>query len=668
MSNVVKKNIFAAKLGYTDEQELVFHYPRRHEDRSRWLDPFSASLGEAVTVMGVVASQKLARWRYRRSCFEVALKVEGATQTLKLVWFNMPYLGRVWTEGRRMIVHGKITENKKGARQIHHPEFEAVTEGEENVHLNRIVPVYPTTEGVPQRALRAAIFSDVTDENFYLPEIQPAPAKEMTRTEAVRSFHFPATWEDCRRARRRLAFDEFFRMQLLLAVRRQTVQRVVKERSPQIASLAEPFCANLPFSMTQAQKRVCGEIDADLKQPHPMNRLLQGDVGSGKTLVAVHALLRTLETGLNGALLAPTEILAEQHCLNLKKWLEPLGVQVELWTRSHRPSLEDSLFGQRGKVFVGTHALIQEKAALPKLGLGVIDEQHKFGVLQRIAFQEKGEHPDLLVMTATPIPRTLCLTLYGDLDVAVLDEMPPGRGCLRTALRSTDRLPKIWDFVKKEITAGRQAYVVYPLVEDSEKVNLKSVEKEAGKLRGVFGEDQVRVLHGRMDSETKEEIMRDFRAGRFSVLVATTVIEVGVDVPNASVMVIENAERFGLAQLHQLRGRVGRGPHQSFCVLVSDAADEESWQRLQIMEQTGDGFRLAEEDLKLRGPGDVLGTEQSGLPPLRVANFGKDWDVLTEARAAARRLLQEDPTLQKWPELKKELKRYLSEDAFPSVN
>lgn len=657
-----------AKFGFQEFRELLLHYPRRYEDRARWLDPFKVPSGESVTILGTVAKQKFARWRGGKCCFEAWVQPEGVFQTVRLVWFGMPYLKRYMTEGKRLIAHGKIFDGKKGERMIHHPEFELVTDEDTFINLNRITPIYPATEGISQRMIRHEIFPIVTSPTFHVSEVYAVSQGMPSKTEALRQIHFPESWEELARAKRRLVFDEFFRMQLLLAIRRQSVQKIHKKRLAKKKSLVEAFQKSLPFQLTGAQARVCAEMDADLQQPYPMNRLLQGDVGSGKTLVAVHALLRTLECGMNGALLVPTEILAEQHYLNLKKWLVPMGIDVVLWTRNNKPSREDCLFARNGRIFVGTHALIQEKASLPKLGLGVIDEQHKFGVLQRTAFQQKGEHPDLLVMTATPIPRTLCLTFYGDLDISTLDEIPPGRGILRTALRDEDKLPKVWEFIKKEIHEGRQAYVVYPLVEDSEKMDLKSVEKEAQKLRRIFGENQVGVLHGRMDGEEKEEIMTQFRERKLSVLAATTVIEVGVDVPNATVMVIENAERFGLAQLHQLRGRVGRGAHTSYCVLIGQAKSEESWRRLKIMEETSDGFRLAEEDLKIRGPGDILGTDQKGLPPLKLADMVRDEDILLEARKFANEVLKRDPYLHSWPDLRKELESFFSSGLIPAAN
>jgi len=422
-----------------------------------------------------------------------------------------------------------------------------------------------------------------------------------------------------------------------------------------------------------------------------MNRLLQGDVGAGKTFVAVYAMLRAVEAGEQAALMAPTQILAEQHALNLRRWLEPLGIRVDLFTGNTKekskkvdrlqggeldlfalkngpfgsprsPSADSSLpspGGRRlphaGSVVVGTHALLYDRYAADKLGLIVIDEQHKFGVLQRLALSRKGQNPDILVMTATPIPRTLGMTVYGDLDVSILDELPPGRQPILTKCRSAKDLDKFWAFLLRQIGEGRQAYVIYPLVEESEKVDAKSVKVEFERLKELLPKAKLGLLHGQLDAAEKERVMTAFRAGEIEVLLSTSVIEVGVDVPNATVMLIENAERFGLAQLHQLRGRIGRGEHPSYCVLVGEPKSLEGWRRLKIMEETTDGFRIAEEDFKIRGPGNIFGTEQSGLPPLLFASLERDYDLLTQARNEASRLVKEDPTLAPWPGLREKM-------------
>ena len=645
------------KLGLSGETELAFHFPRRYEDRARWLNPFEARDGEYVTCRGKIVAGKFARWRGGRSCFEAGFQPEGLFEVLQLAWYNMPFLKNVLPEGKELIVHGRLVISGK-KRKINHPEFEAIThDASDSIHLNRIAPVYPATSGLNQRSIRAAVHDLLFQQKALFEEIHPVPPGYAGITEAMHGIHFPETWAQLESCRCRLAFDELFAMQVLLAHRRRQAMSWLKVRKPSTDDLCQKLLASLPFQPTGAQRRVFAEIDCDLNRARPMNRMVQGDVGSGKTLVAAHALLRTLQRGQNGAFLAPTETLAEQHYNNLSRLLEPLGVSVRVFTRN-RKSGDAALFGRKGVVYVGTHALFQDKVELPDLGMGIIDEQHKFGVLQRQAFLAKGDHPDLLVMTATPIPRTLCLTLYGDLDISILDEMPPGRKPVRTVLRSREELPKVWDFIRKEMAQGRQAYVVYPVLEDNEKSDLKSVQAAFRELKEVFGEKEVVMLHGRMDSEEKTEKMRAFREKRSHVMVATSVIEVGVDIPDATMMVIEHAERFGLAQLHQLRGRVGRGDAQSYCVLVGGARSDESWQRLQIMEQTQDGFVLAEEDLKIRGPGNILGTEQSGLPPLRVANLSRDLKILSQARVVAAELMERDPDLNSHAELKKRLEIY----------
>lgn len=650
------------KLGYAEESGLLTHFPRRYEDRCQWRNPFECAEGEWATVRGRIISAKGTRWRGGRSSFQVLLQPEGQFQGLELVWFNMPFLKTSLTPEKELIVHGRIQKNKKTVRMTH-PEFEVVRRDEDPaIHLDRLTPIYPLREGVGQRQVRRAIYRLVIEGTPDFADLHPVPQGFPGAAEALRNIHFPESPGQLERARRRLAFDELFAMQVLLAERRRLSRQAVKHRPPPRHDFCGPFLQALPYPPTGAQQRAFAEIRTDLSGAQPMQRLLQGDVGSGKTLVAAHALLCCLERGESGALLAPTETLALQHARNLSALFQPLGVEVRVWTRSQRPE-ETPLLDRGGVVHIGTHALIQESVRLPGLGLVVIDEQHKFGVSQREALLRKGGQPDLLLMTATPIPRTLCLALYGDLDISVLDEMPPGRRPVKTVLRGTAELPKVWEFARKEAEAGRQTYVVYPVLEESEKHDLKSATAAYEQLCGIFGSEQVVMLHGRMDSAEKQARMSDFAAGRARIMVATSVIEVGVDVPTATLMVVEHAERFGLAQLHQLRGRVGRGPYPSYCVLVSDAAQEESWARLKVMESTQDGFVLAEEDLKLRGPGNVLGTEQSGLPPLKVANLHRDMPLLQQAREMATALVAADPGLKAHPGLKARLAAFWPEAA-----
>jgi ATP-dependent DNA helicase RecG len=656
-----------AKLGLLTHDDLLHYVPRRHEDR-RHLTPLSdAQEGAAITVRGKVHQAKGVRFGSLR--LEATVAPVGVTRKEDIVIARW-YAYRPWgiKEGCELFLFGKLSRDKRSHWVMKQPEYEIIQEDAESfIHIDRVVPVYALTDGLTQRVLRRVMFEATQKTPFEAPEFYPAPPGLMPRREAFRIIHFPETLEQEERARQRLAYDEFFVLQCVVAQRRLNRATGFRPRGRGEAhDLSARWLKTLPFPLTGAQQRVMAEIDADLRQGPPMNRLLQGDVGAGKTFVAIYAMLRALEAGEQAALMAPTQILAEQHALNLRRWLEPLGVRIELFTGNTKAKTdrlrggELDLFGSgktkappaAGSIVIGTHALLYDRYAADRLGLIVIDEQHKFGVLQRLALSRKGGNPDILVMTATPIPRTLGMTVYGDLDISVLDELPPGRQPIVTKCRGTDELDKFWIFLRKQLAEGRQAYVVYPLVEDSEKVEAKSVKAEYERLKTVLPDVKLGLLHGQLRAEEKERVMTEFRAGAIQVLLATSVIEVGVDVPNATLMLIENAERFGLAQLHQLRGRIGRGEHASYCVLVGEPKSLESWRRLKIMEETSDGFRIAEEDFKIRGPGNIFGTEQSGLPPLRFASLERDFNLLTDARVGADRLLKEDPSLGKWPGLR----------------
>jgi ATP-dependent DNA helicase RecG len=514
--------------------------------------------------------------------------------------------------------------------------------------------VYGLTRGLTQRPTRSLI-KRLVDEYAAL-VAEPLPESLRTRRRlpplaaALTASHFPATEAELAAGRRRLIFDDFFLFQLGLAIRRQREgrQRGLSMNPP--GSLGRRLLDALPYRLTGAQERVWREIRDDMAEPYPMNRLLQGDVGSGKTVVATLAILTALEAGYQAAFMAPTEILAEQHLMTLRTLLDPLDVEVALLTNALRGKgrerlLADAAAGTLGCV-VGTHALVQESVQFKRLGLVVVDEQHRFGVAQRAMLRGKGERPDVLVMTATPIPRTLALTLYGDLDVSVLDELPPGRKPVVTVARGEGRRGQIYEFLRAEIAAGRQAYVVCPLVEESEVSDLRAATEMAERLgRAVFPDLRVGLLHGRLSFSDKERVMREFKEGHAHLLVSTTVIEVGIDVPNASVMLIEHAERFGLSQLHQLRGRVGRGPWKSYCILLSAASSEDAKRRISAMTETNDGFRIAEVDLAVRGPGEFFGTRQSGLPEFHVADLLRDGALLEEARRDALALVARDPEL-----------------------
>jgi ATP-dependent DNA helicase RecG len=563
----------------------------------------------------------------------------------------------VFRRGQRLIVHGKIQPPNRGsgALEMRVDDYEIVEDAEdETLHTGRLVPVYPSTAGLQQRPLRALMKRLVDAHAASVPE--PLPAAVLARRqllplgEALRVGHFPATDAERAAGMRRLVFDDFLILEVGLAVRRHREGRRPGLSLNPPGELARRLRAGLPFALTAAQERVWKEIRADMAAPYPMNRLLQGDVGSGKTLVACLAIVTAVEAGYQAALMAPTEILAEQHALTLGRLLTPLGVEVTVLTnatrgKARRERLEALRAGAVGCV-VGTHALVQKAVGFKRLGLAVVDEQHRFGVVQRAVLRGKGESPDVLVMTATPIPRTLALTLYGDLDVSVLEEMPPGRQRIVTGVRDEKGRGRVYAFLREQMQAGRQAYVVYPLVEESEALDLRAATDMASRLQSeVFPEFRVGLLHGRMSFGEKDAVMSEFRSGAIQLLVSTTVIEVGIDVPNATVMLVEHAERFGLSQLHQLRGRVGRGSEKSYCILMSQAASEEARRRLAAMEETSDGFRIAEADLGIRGPGDFIGTRQSGLPSFRVADLVRDAAVLEEARKEAFALVAADPDL-----------------------
>lgn len=681
----VQRGALLAKLELRTVLDLLYHLPRRYEDRRQFRELSQAEAGETICWRGKIQNAKATRWRGGRLVFEITLTpptVTSAKDILVCRWFNVYYLPKMLTLGKELVVYGKLVAGKKGWTMVH-PEFEVLEEDDETlIHLNRITPIYPLTEGLSQRVLRRIMYEFIGSGQFEFPEYYPAPKDLVTLSEAFPAAHFPVAWEAQHKARERLAYDEFFLLQCVLAQRRQSQKQAVKKRESEHDRLALAFLKQLAFTPTGAQRRVMDEIRRDLEIPVPMNRLLQGDVGAGKTIVAVYAMLLAVGQGKQAALMAPTEILAEQHCLNLRRWLAPLGIRVALLTGSKQSGFDDGdgtaelALGTLpmeqgappiGSIVVGTHALIYDSYAADQLGLVVIDEQHKFGVLQRLALARKGSHPDILVMTATPIPRTLGMTVYGDLDVSVLDELPPGRQKIITVCRSTKELDKVWKFIGEQVALGRQAYVVYSLVEESEKVEAKAVQTEYEAIKTLFPHISVGLLHGRMKPEAKDAVMTDFRSGKVSILVSTSVIEVGVDVPNATIMVIENAERFGLAQLHQLRGRIGRGSEKSYCVLVGEPKSKESWQRLQIMEATGDGFKIAEEDLRIRGPGNLLGIEQSGLPPLRLGNLVEDFDLLQRARGDADLFLKQPKALEKFPRLATQLKQFAKFNSLATV-
>ena len=646
-------------------EDLLTHFPRRHEDRAEF-PQFPREESEVpICLCGEVIKTSLRRFGRWKKIFEATLqesKAHALSEPLVCRWFNLHYVQKMIMTGQRLVVFGK--PRLRGKRIcMDHPEFEVIENDEEiSIHFRRITPIYPATEGLSQRVLRSIVYRLLND-------IAPASAEFETllpralingainRAAAIRAIHFPSDWQERDSAREHLVLSEFLAMQLLIASRRTNASIRVGQAHCGRGALFDKFVKSLPFELTGAQKKVIEEIRRDLATGHPMNRLLQGDVGSGKTLVATAAMLLAVEAGYQAAFMAPTQILAEQHYDVLRRWLDPLGVRVGLRTAARQ---EESgplpLFGaqassgaDQSQIIVGTHALLYESVSFSNLGLVVIDEQHKFGVAQRARLTTREPAPDVLVMTATPIPRTLTMTIYGDLDVSTIDEMPRNRGKIVTAVRDHAKLPEVLAFLRTELERGRQLYVIYPLIDESEKLDVKAATAEYAVWQERLRPFRCELLHGRIAPVEKHQIMERFRRGETNALISTTVLEVGVDVPNATVMLVENAERFGLAQLHQLRGRIGRGEHKSYCILLSSAQENEASVKLAVLERTRNGFEVAEADWELRGPGDLLGTAQSGLPALKIGNLKTDAELMRRARAAALSIFEADPRLE-WPE------------------
>ncbi|WP_342374159.1 ATP-dependent DNA helicase RecG [Myxococcus stipitatus] len=649
------------KKGLRRMGDILFLLPRCYEDRRRLLTIAELEPGERGVTVGMVKVADFVPGKQGRRMFRAV--VGDSSGSIAATYFNAgPWLKSRFTVGKRLVLSGEVRATMSG-REMAHPEIEPAEDLDSatSVHFNRIVPVYPGFERGEQRSFRE-LASRVGEQYAHALE-DPLPPELRRRLElmglpdALRFIHFPPEDADLEAldahqspAHRRLAFDELFFLQLGMALKRQGIkaeQGISFDVSP---TLLEKARTALPFQLTGAQARVVEELSRDMARGEPMNRLVQGDVGSGKTAVAMVSALVALQNGYQVAVMAPTEILAEQHERNFRKVLGPLGFQVGLvsasGTAKAKRQVRDAVARGDIHLAVGTHALIQQEIAFDRLGLVVIDEQHRFGVLQRHTLMSKGLKPDVLVMTATPIPRTLAMTLYGDLDLSIIDQLPPGRTPINTRVFNDKQRARVYESIAAELAKGHQAYVVYPLVEESEKLDLEDATRGVEKLSKVFPDARVGLLHGRMKAEEKDAVMEDFREKRIHVLVCTTVVEVGVDVPNASVMVVESAERFGLSQLHQLRGRVGRGAAASHCFLVAGSARSwESAERLAVMEQSSDGFVIAEKDLEIRGPGEFLGTRQSGLPELAVANLARDGDLLSMAQAEARRILARDPEM-----------------------
>ena len=653
-----------AKEGIKTVADVVWHLPFRHEDR-RQMQALAFQAGPLPSCHQVLITKTGSKFFGGRSgVFEVVVRHAGGMlgQQLTLKWWNMPFMSRVLAEGQELIVYGVIKDTK-GRLSMSHPEYEIVKGGAdddaEQIHTGRITPIYRLKGAMTQKALRVAAWhvSQVLPGAF-CEDLLPTPSAEgefagLTRSLALREVHFPSSMEKLEQARRYLALEEFYGYQLCVARRKRRVIESGGRKQIGTGELLRDFFNELPFQLTSAQQRCLEEIHRDMASGAPMNRLLHGDVGSGKTVVAFAAMLRAVESGRQAVLMAPTQILAEQHARNARKWLEPLGLRVALRTGSKRED-GDGLELMRGKnssdkpdIVIGTHALLHDAELMHNTGIVVIDEQHKFGVAQRAKLIRKGDTPDVLVMTATPIPRTLTLTIYGDLEVSTIDQKPRDGVKIITKVRPKTKLKDAAKFLREQIEEGRQGYIVYALIDESEKLEAGAATKGHEEWSKLLAPCEVGLLHGRMSAEEKEDVMKRFRAGKLDALVSTTVIEVGIDVPNATVMFIHDAGRFGLAQLHQLRGRIGRGAHTSYCVLFVEDKDEDNRQRLAIMEETSDGFQIAEEDLRRRGPGDVLGHAQSGQAPLLFGELLADTRLVRLARQLAERTLDEDPHLQR---------------------
>jgi ATP-dependent DNA helicase RecG len=646
-----------ARLGVTTIEDLLYLFPHRYDDYSALKTINKLEYGDEVTVIGTLRETRERASKRGQSI--VTSVISDGTGKVEAVWFNQPFLAKRLKPGRQIVISGKV-DQYLGRLSFSSPTWEPLDE--ELVHTGRLVPVHPLTKGISARWLRRLIKRTADYWTLRLPDHLSVAIREQRQLldleTAIQQIHFPDSRSRLEQARRRLALDELLMIQLGVLRQRHEWQ----ERSGQPVEIDGPllrtFIESLPFALTAAQEKALSEILDDLQQAKPMSRLLQGDVGSGKTVVAAAAMLVTAASGMQAVLMAPTEILAEQHYATLEKLWEELWLpgmtkmasHLRLLTgnvsQSERTGIYDEIASGEARIIIGTHALIQADLSYHNLGLVVIDEQHRFGVTQRASLRQKGHNPHVLVMTATPIPRTLALTIYGDLDISTIDELPPGRKEIITKWMDPAERERGYAFLRARVLDGQQAFIVCPLIEESENIEAKAAVEEHRRLQeDVFPDLRLGLLHGRMTTEEKEAVMREFYGGELHILVCTPVVEVGIDVPDATVMLIEGADRFGLAQLHQFRGRVGRGDEQSYCLLLAESPSDTGVQRLKIIESTQDGFKLADEDLAMRGPGQFFGTRQSGLPDLKIARLS-DVRVLEEARAVAREIWEEDPSLQ----------------------
>jgi len=659
-----KKAGLLKKLGIQTVKDALYYLPAQYEDRRNKKSIFDIKLGEIVTLEGHIVQINEIKTKTNLSIIEAV--ISDGTGFLKAKWFNQLYLKKILKEKQKIKLFGKAQIDWRGTYiEIVNPEYEL--EQTFNSQTQEILPVYRLTEGLSQKQMQsimqAALEFGIPFIEEHLPENLIKKLNLPYLNEALQYVHFPPSDGDIKvfneknsDFHRRIIFDELFLLQLgILLMKQNRIGEKGISFKPE-GKLLKKFLENLPFKLTQAQQKVIKEILQDMEKPTPMNRLLQGDVGSGKTVVALVAMLAAVECGYQAALMAPTEILAEQHYLNIYSLLKGLPVNVVILTSSNRHA--NLISSGAADLIIGTHALIQEDVHFKNLGFVVIDEQHRFGVIQRAALKKKGLNPDTLVMTATPIPRTMALTIYGDLDYSVLDELPRGRKPVLTKVIEPQNKKIIYKMIDEEVSSGGQVYVVYPLIEESESMDLKSATQGYEALQKLFPQYRVGLLYGKMPAKQRDEIMKEFRAGKIHILVATTVIEVGVDVPNATLMIITHTERFGLAQLHQLRGRVGRGIRPSKCILLPYKLTEEAKLRLNAIVNYSDGFKIAEEDMKIRGPGELFGFKQSGMPDLKVADLMRDQNLLEIARKEAEIILTEDSTLRSYPKIRALLEEF----------
>jgi len=643
------------RLGIATVEDCLNHFPRRYEDRSNLKAISDLRVDEYQTVKAKVHASSVFRTRQGRSIFQLVV-ADSSEKKIYCLWFNQPYMKRNFRIGDTIILYARVQKTTR--LQMIHPEYEIIREdrqGEESIHTGIIVPIYPLVSGVNQRRLRSIVKHCLQQYGRYVSESLStnirARHKLLDIYSAIKNIHFPVNTRQMEQARRRLVFDEFFILQLALALRRYKMKSAPKGKAHQTeGKLQEEFFKALPFKLTPAQQRTIEDIKKDMASPKPMHRLVQGEVGSGKTAISCYGLLLTVANKHQGAIMVPTEILARQHYITLSNLFSSLGIRVVLlingMPKAEKEEALKLIESGEADIVIGTHTLIQKSISFKNLGLVVIDEQHKFGVEQRVMLKSKTQNPDMMVMTATPIPRTMAMTLYGDMDISVVDELPQGKRDVQTLWMDTSQLDEAYDFIKKELNEKRQAYIIYPVIDESAALKSEGAVKKYNELKDeVFKEFKVGLLHGRMNDEDKCSIMQEFKKGGLDILVATTIVEVGIDVPNASIMVIENAERFGLSQLHQLRGRIGRSKNRSYCILISQAQTEEAVQRLEAISKTEDGFKIAEEDLNIRGPGELFGKRQHGLPELVLGNIVSDVDILEEARREAFQMIAEDPHL-----------------------